>query len=90
MKYLVKRVWVVTKDGLGNPVIPIYQEAFVYEASQSSKLPGLKRLPDDGNTTGFLFRDTKKEAEEALEWVLERYEKAGISVSKGEWQVVRI
>ena len=84
MKYLIKRSWVVDLY----TGIPIYQEAFVYRASQSSRLPGLKRF--EGDTRGFLHRDTKEEAEAALEWVLGRYREADISVRKSEWRVVKV
>lgn len=84
MKYLIKRSWVEDLD----TGIPIYQEAFVYRASQSSRLPGLKRF--EGDIRGFLHRDTEEEAKEALKWVLDRYRQAKISVRKNEWQVVQI
>lgn len=46
MKYLVKRNWTVDSGG-----IPVYQEACVYRAGESSTLPGLKRF--EGDTRGF-------------------------------------
>ena len=83
MKYLVKRNWAVDSGG-----IPVYQEACVYRAGESSTLPGLKRF--EGDTRGFLHRDTKEEAEEAMEGVFDRYRKQGISVRESEWTVVGV
>ena len=84
MKYLIKRSWVVDL----HTDIPVYQEACIYRSGESSRLPGLKHF--EGDTRGFLHRDTKEEAEEAMEGVFDRYREAGISVRKSEWRVVKV
>ena len=89
-QFLIKRKWVVSVGVDGFPVVPIYQEAYLWDCETTNTLPGLKRLPDNGDTWGFFTRDTKEEAEEALKGAFKRWEGAGIEIREKEWTVVGI